>query len=158
MHNVAGPGGRAVQGVVLRPLRLWVRIPQAAWMFACCECCVMSDRGILGDLWLYVLATSWSLVQRSPTECGVSECDRGATIMRRPWSTGGCCPMVKKCTMSVCNYVIKRYAHNMFRTLIDHHQGDHTLISKYTTWSTVWHFASAVLYFLINLLAPEFHI
>jgi hypothetical protein len=25
-----------------------------------------------------------SLVQRSPTECGVSECDREALIMRRP--------------------------------------------------------------------------
>jgi hypothetical protein len=26
-----------------------------------------------------VSATSWSLVQRSPTECGVSECDREAS-------------------------------------------------------------------------------
>jgi hypothetical protein len=26
-----------------------------------------------------------SLVQRSLTECGVSECDREASIMRRPW-------------------------------------------------------------------------
>jgi hypothetical protein len=37
--------------------------------------------------------TSWSLVQRSPTECGVSEYDREASIMRRPWPTGGCCAM-----------------------------------------------------------------
>ena len=28
---------------------------------------------------------SRSLVQRSPTECGVSECDREASIMRRLW-------------------------------------------------------------------------
>jgi hypothetical protein len=33
--------------------------------------------------------TSWSLVQRSPTDCGVSECDREASIMRGPWPTGG---------------------------------------------------------------------
>jgi hypothetical protein len=32
-----------------------------------------------------------SLVQRSPTECGVSECDREASIMRRPWPIGGRC-------------------------------------------------------------------
>jgi hypothetical protein len=30
-----------------------------------------------------------SLVQRIPTACGVSECDRETSIMRRPWPTGG---------------------------------------------------------------------
>jgi len=34
-----------------------------------------------------------SLIQRSPTECGVSGCDCGTTIMRRPWPTGGCSAM-----------------------------------------------------------------
>jgi hypothetical protein len=42
-----------------------------------------------------VSATSWSLVHRSPTECGVSECDREASIMRRPWPTRGCCAIKK---------------------------------------------------------------
>jgi hypothetical protein len=32
-----------------------------------------------------------SLIQRSRTECGVSECDREASIMRGPWPIGGCC-------------------------------------------------------------------
>jgi len=32
-----------------------------------------------------VSAMGWSLIQRSPTYCGVSECDRKASIMRRPW-------------------------------------------------------------------------
>ena len=36
-----------------------------------------------------VSVTSRSLVQRSPTQYGVSECDREASIMRRPWPTGG---------------------------------------------------------------------
>ena len=27
----------------------------------------------------------------NPTECGVSECDREASIMRRPWPARGCC-------------------------------------------------------------------
>jgi hypothetical protein len=32
-----------------------------------------------------VYASGWSLVQRSPTECGVSEWDREASIMTKPW-------------------------------------------------------------------------
>jgi hypothetical protein len=43
-----------------------------------------------------VSATGCSLVQRSPTEYGVSECDREASIMRRPWPTRGCCTIEKK--------------------------------------------------------------
>jgi hypothetical protein len=35
--------------------------------------------------------SGWSLVQRSLAECGVSECDRAALIIRRLWPTGGCC-------------------------------------------------------------------
>ena len=37
-----------------------------------------------------VPASGFSLVQWSPTECGVSECDREASRMRGPWPTGGC--------------------------------------------------------------------
>ena len=36
-----------------------------------------------------VVASVWSLIQRSPTECDVSECNREASIVRRPWPTGG---------------------------------------------------------------------
>jgi hypothetical protein len=43
-----------------------------------------------------VSATGRSLVQRSRTECGVSECDREASILRRPWHTKGCCAIGKK--------------------------------------------------------------
>jgi hypothetical protein len=35
-----------------------------------------------------VSASGWSLVQRSPTKCSVSECDHESSIMRRPWPTG----------------------------------------------------------------------
>jgi len=38
-----------------------------------------------------VSASSLSLVQRSPIECGVSECDRKACLKRNPWSTMRCC-------------------------------------------------------------------
>ena len=32
------------------PVRLWVRIPPGAWMFVCCECCVLSGRGLCDEL------------------------------------------------------------------------------------------------------------
>ena len=43
-----------------------------------------------------VSATDRSLIQRSPTECGVSECDREASTLRRPCPTRGCHAMGKK--------------------------------------------------------------
>ena len=33
-----------------RLLRLWVRIPRGAWKFVCCECCVLSGRGLCDEL------------------------------------------------------------------------------------------------------------
>ena len=56
-------------------LGLPVRIPQGTWMSIFCKCCVLSGRSLC--------ASGWSLVQRSPTDSGVSECDREASIMRR---------------------------------------------------------------------------
>jgi len=35
---------------VARLLRLWVRITPGAWMFVCCECCVLSGRGLCDGL------------------------------------------------------------------------------------------------------------
>jgi hypothetical protein len=43
-----------------------------------------------------VSASGRSLVQRSPNECGVSECDSEASIMRSPWPTRGCCAIEKR--------------------------------------------------------------
>ena len=37
-----------------------------------------------------VTAKGRSQVQRSPAECGVSECDSEAWIMKIPWPTSGC--------------------------------------------------------------------
>ena len=43
-----------------------------------------------------VSASSSSLVQRSPTKCGLSECDRESSTKTRPWPTRDCRAMVKK--------------------------------------------------------------
>jgi hypothetical protein len=85
----ADPGGRTVLGVRLRPLACWDcgfeshRVGECLSLMSvvCCQ--------------VEVTVSSWSLVQRSLTECGVSERDREASIMRRPWLTRGCCAMQK---------------------------------------------------------------
>jgi len=46
---------------------------QAGGMNVACECC--------GCCQVEVSATGQSLVHRSPTECGMSECDRGTSTM-----------------------------------------------------------------------------
>ena len=40
--------------------------------------------------------------QRSPNECGVSECDRGTSAMRKPWPIRGCRAMKKKIAYDHC--------------------------------------------------------
>ena len=58
-----------------RLLGLWVRIPPEGLdicLFVSVICCQ-----------IYVSASGTTLVQRSPIECGVSEYDREASIMRR---------------------------------------------------------------------------
>jgi hypothetical protein len=57
--------------------------PAGGMMSVSCECCVLSE----------LSASGWSIVQRNPTECGVSECDHEASITRRPWPTRDCCAM-----------------------------------------------------------------
>ena len=52
-----------------------------------------------------VSATGWSFVQRSPTDCGVSECDTETSRMRRPTFTGGCWTMVKWKETFWCPYI-----------------------------------------------------
>jgi hypothetical protein len=45
------------------------KIPPRAWMSVVSVVCCQVE----------VSATGWSLVQRSPTDCGMSECDREAS-------------------------------------------------------------------------------
>ena len=82
------PRGLMRGSAAARLLGLWVRIPPERHGYlsvvsvACCQ--------------VEVSVSGWSLVQRSPTECGVSECDHEASIMRGPWYTGGCCVTEEK--------------------------------------------------------------
>jgi hypothetical protein len=54
-----------------------------------CLFCVLSGRGLFVGLIIHP--------EESYRMCGVSECDREALTMRRPWPTMGCCAIEKKC-------------------------------------------------------------
>ena len=75
------PRGLRRRSAAARLLRMWVRIPPAAWMCVCCECCVLSGRGLCDELitrpeesyrlWYFV------------------ECDLETLRMRRPYPALG---------------------------------------------------------------------
>ena len=44
------PRGLRRRSAVACLLRSWVRIPPGAWMFVCCECFVLSGRGLCDEL------------------------------------------------------------------------------------------------------------
>ena len=69
------PRGLRRRSTAARPLRLWVRIPPghvclSVVSVVCCQ--------------VEVSATDWSLVQRSPTDCGASLC-----VIKKPREWGG---------------------------------------------------------------------
>jgi len=61
-------------------------------------------------------ASGLSLVQRSRTECGVSECDLEASIMRRLWHTVDCRTMEKPSSRRQCTstHSCERHAIDMY--------------------------------------------
>jgi len=86
---VANPSGLAFSGFGLRPLVSWDRVFETRRGHGCLSlvsvvCCQVE-----------VSASGWSLLQRTPTECGVSECDREASIMIRAWPARGFCATEK---------------------------------------------------------------
>jgi hypothetical protein len=62
-------------------LRLWVRIPPVAWIFVCCESCVMSGRGLCDELITHP--------EESYRLWCVVVCDLQTSWMKRPCPTGG---------------------------------------------------------------------
>jgi hypothetical protein len=55
---------------------------------------------------LEVSTTGRSLVQRSPTECGVSECDREASRMARPWALLAVGPWKQACVLTLLCFLV----------------------------------------------------
>jgi len=70
------------RSVAARLPRLWVRIPLGAWIFVCCECCVLSGRGLCDEL--------ITRPEESYQLWCVVEYDLETSWMRRSWPIGGC--------------------------------------------------------------------
>jgi hypothetical protein len=66
-----------------------------------------------------VSTSSWSLVQRSPTECGVSECDCGASTKKRARPIRDFRVMGKRKTTYIINYIAYFNCH-VINTLFTH--------------------------------------
>ena len=89
------PRGLSQRSAAARPLGLWVRIPPGTWMSVCCECRVMSGRGLCDEL-ITRLEESYRLW------C-VVVCDLETSWMRRPCPTGGCHAKIKKKITDLCH-------------------------------------------------------
>jgi hypothetical protein len=69
------PRGLRRRSSAARLLRLWVRIPRGAWMFVCCEYCVLSGRGLCDGL--------ITRPEKSYRLWGVVVCDQETSKTRR---------------------------------------------------------------------------
>jgi hypothetical protein len=72
-----------------RLLGLRIRIPPGACISVVSVVCCQVE----------VCASGWSIVHSTPTECGVPECDREDSVMRRAWANKGCCDKDIKSTV-----------------------------------------------------------
>ena len=86
------PRGLRRRSAATRLLRSWVRIPPGAWMFVCCECCVLSGRGLCDELIACPGESYWVW--------WVVVCDQKTSSMRRPLPALGRSATGKKRVMS----------------------------------------------------------
>ena len=71
------PRGLRRRSAAARLLRSWVQIPPEAWMFVCCEYCVLSGRGLCDEL--------ITRPEESYRLWCVVVCDLTTSLIRRPW-------------------------------------------------------------------------
>ena len=69
------PRGLKRAFAAVRLLRWRVRIPLESWKSVSCGSCVLQVK---------FYSSGWSVIQRSPTECDDSECDREPSTRRKP--------------------------------------------------------------------------
>jgi len=76
-----------------RLLRLLFRIPLRAWMYVCCDCCVLSGRGLCDGM---ITRPEESYRLWCVVVCGLE-----TSCMSRPWPNGGCCARKKSLQLLV---------------------------------------------------------
>ena len=75
------PRGLRRRSAAARLLRLWARIPPRAGTFVCCECCVLSGKGLCDGL--------ITRPEESYRMCCIVVCDLETSWMMRSWTTWG---------------------------------------------------------------------
>ena len=88
------PRGLRRRSAATRLLRSWVRIPPQAWIFVCCECRVLSGRGLCDEL--------ITRPEESYRLWCVVVCDLETSRMRRPWPALGRSATQKKTKILPC--------------------------------------------------------
>jgi len=106
------PRGLRRRSAAARLLRLWVRIPQKAWLSVCCECCVLSGKGLCDE--------PMTCPEESYRMWCVVVCDLETSWLKRPWPTWGCHtrPGLTETTGDICR--------------------DRFLVAKFSIFSPVW--------------------
>jgi hypothetical protein len=93
------PRGQRRRSAAARLLKLWVLIPPRVWTFVCCECRVLSGRGICDEL--------ITRPEESYRQWCVVVCDLETSWMRRPWLTEGCRAKNKQTPSVQLTYIYK---------------------------------------------------
>ena len=75
------PRGLRRRSAAARLLRSWVRIPPGAWLFVCCECYMLSGRGLCDEL--------ITRPEESYRLWCIVLCDQETSKTRRPWPALG---------------------------------------------------------------------
>ena len=96
------PRGLRRRSAAAHLLRSWVRIPPGAWIFVCCECSVLSGRGLCDELIIRP--------EESYRLWCVFVCDLETSRMRRPWpALGRSATAKKKKSLYIYIYIVHCY-------------------------------------------------
>ena len=93
------PRGLRRGSAAARLLRSWVRIPPEAWMSVCCQCCVLSGRGLCDGL---ITRPEESYRLWCVVVCGLE-----TSRMRRPWPAWGRSATEKKTFIIIILYMFR---------------------------------------------------
>jgi len=102
MRQSQWPCSQRRRSTAARLLRLWVRIPPGAWIFVCCECCVLSGRDLCDEL--------ITRPEESYRLWCVVECDLEISRMRRPWpALGRSATKKNKYVLCKCRFITSSF-------------------------------------------------
>ena len=130
------PSGLRCGSAAARLLGLWVRIPQGAWISVCCECCVLSGRGLCVGLmtrpeesyrlWWVVLCVFWKPLEwGGPGPLGGCRTKNKQTKLSRPinhvWILGRVVELffkIFRLAMRITQPRVRWLAHTIFHSHI----------------------------------------